>query len=168
MKALEALKRGLALLIGRAVIAKVDDGGLVQELQLRRLADETGDGLERFQHGLYTQPKPGAEAVVVSAGGVRSHGLVIAVCDRRFRLMGMAEGEVAIADDLGQVVWLKRDGIAIDSATKVTVTSPAIKLDGDVEITGDLVSRGECDLGGTGGVTVKRSDNTPATKVRAV
>ncbi|WP_431477838.1 phage baseplate assembly protein domain-containing protein [Massilia eburnea] len=58
--------------------------------------------------GFTSVPKPGAEGVVVFVGGNRDHGLVIAVEDRRFRLKGLASGEVAIYDDQGQKVHLTR------------------------------------------------------------
>jgi phage baseplate assembly protein V len=98
----------------RAVTGPVDDAGPLQRLQVEALADELIAGAERVQdYGFASHPHPGAEAVLNFAGGARNHPLVIAVADRRYRLKGLASGEVAIHDDQGQVVHLKRDGIAI-------------------------------------------------------
>ena len=64
----------------------------------------------------------------------------------------MAAGEVAIFDDLGQIVHLKRDRIHIESPNKVTVEAP------EVEVIADSVTIDSADigLGGSGGAKVAR------------
>jgi len=120
----------IRMMISRAVVGRVNDAPKIQELQVELLADETQDEVEHFQtYGLAAHPKPGAEAVMVAVGGTRSAGIVIAVADRRYRMTGLQEGEVALHDDLGQVVHLTRDGIVISSALGVEVTT-----DGDLSL----------------------------------
>lgn len=48
--------------------------------------------------------------------GDRSHGIVLVIADRKYRMKGMREGEVSIKDDLGQSVHLTRDGIVVKGA----------------------------------------------------
>ncbi|CAN5449264.1 hypothetical protein BH09PSE4_BH09PSE4_23110 [soil metagenome] len=127
-----ALESRIAMMVGRGTVAGVDDDRQLQELQLELLADEVHDGVEHFQtYGLTSHPKPGAEAVSVAVGGTRGHVIVIAVGDRRYRLKGLAEGEVALHDDQGQSVLLGRDGIVV-SGKALTFES-----DGAIEFTGD-------------------------------
>lgn len=108
------MRRRLALMIGRCVLLTVNDGAELQQLQVRALAGEELDRVERIQeYGLTSRPHPGAEGVLAAVGGLRSHALVVAVDDRRYRLKGLRSGEVALYDDQGQVVHLKRSGIEI-------------------------------------------------------
>ncbi|MEZ5709733.1 MAG: phage baseplate assembly protein V [Blastomonas sp.] len=130
------IEHRLRLMVSRAIVRMVDDMPRAQELQIDLMADEAQDGVERLQsYGLTAVPHAGAEAVLVCAGGLRSHGLVIAVEDRRYRLTGLATGEVALYDDLGQRVKLCRDRIEIVSETEVKVTAPkAVILCDDVHL----------------------------------
>lgn len=129
-KLVAPLRRRVMLMVGRAVVRLVADGLKLQELQLTLLAGETLDGVERLQeYGLSSHPHPGAEAAVVFVGGSRNHGLVIAVDDRRYRLKSLQPGEVALYDDQGQVVHLKRQGIAIESHAEIALKAPRIALE---------------------------------------
>lgn len=115
-------------MVGRAVIKLVNDVTRVQGLQVSLLADEAHDFVERFgEYGFTSHPQPGAEAVMVSVGGNRDHGIVIAVEDRRYRLTNLQAGEVAIYDDLGQKITLYRDRIEAE-APKVVVLSDDVHL----------------------------------------
>ncbi|PAL25469.1 phage baseplate assembly protein V [Sphingopyxis sp. GW247-27LB] len=159
-RALDPLHGRINMMIGRAVVSGSDDEAKAQALQVELLSDEVQDGVERFQgYGFTSRPHPGAEALVVCVGGTRSHGVVVQVEDRRYRLKGMEEGEVAIFDDLGQVVHLKRDGILIESTLKVTIDAPDVIVTADsVEVTADTVTveSGDLRLGGAGGQPVAR------------
>jgi len=112
--------------INRITIDKTDDQPYMQEVQLRGYCDEKQDGSEHFHpYGFSarvrspTQGSTGAnnkaEGVMVFVTGNRSHGLVIVVGDRRYRLNGLQEGEVALHDDQGHQVHLTRDGIVISA-----------------------------------------------------
>lgn len=150
---MEPIAARVRLMIGRAVIAAVADDAQAQALQLELLSDEVQDGVERFQgYGFTSHPHPGAEALVAFVGGTRSHGVVVQVEDRRYRLKSIAEGEVALFDDLGQVIHLKRDRIAIESPLKVTIDAQT------VDVTADVVTVESADirLGGAGGAKVAR------------
>jgi phage baseplate assembly protein V len=108
---LRPLHARLANLVSRAVVSRVDDSTKLQGLQVKVGVDEVRDGLERFQqYGLTSVPDAGAEAVVLFVGGRRDVGYVVAVDDRRYRLTGLAPGEVALYSKTGASVVLKADG----------------------------------------------------------
>jgi len=135
---LDPLAARIRLMLARGIVRLVTDGTKAQELQVSLLAHELRDKLERFQnYGLTSVPLPpsangeGAEALVGFLGGDRSHGIVIAVEDRRYRVKGLAGGEVCLYDDQGSRVHLKRGGAILVSALTVTVDAvTAITLDG--------------------------------------
>lgn len=169
--ALRNMSRRLQMTVGRAVITLVKDSGALQLIQAERLAGEIHDDMERFgSYGLASWPKDGAEAIVLSVAGVRSHAVVIAVEDRRYRLKLEAEGEVAIYDDLGQVVHLKRDGISIESSLKVDIVAPQVTVTADATtVTGDAIVKGNVKLGGEAPTQfIMLADMTPSTKVKAL
>ena len=65
------------LMIGRAVLTIINDATKIQSVQIQALAGETLDNVERFQnYGFSGHPHPGAEAVLVSLGGMRQHPIV--------------------------------------------------------------------------------------------
>lgn len=143
----------IRMMVGRAVLRAVDDAKTAQALQLDLLDGEAQDGVERFQnYGLTSHPHPGAEALAVFVGGLRSHAVVIAVEDRRFRLLALEQGEVALYDDQGQMVKLARDGIDV-------VTEQDVRIEcANATVTADsvLVDADQVDLGGEGGDAVAR------------
>ncbi len=155
-KVMGPLNRQIRLMVSRCVISLVNDALKLQQVQVELLAmpqadgsmgRETADDVEVIrQYGYAAHPHPGAEGVFVSVGGIRSHGLIIAIEDRRYRLGGLAEGEVAIYDDLGQKVYLTRSGIVVDGAgLPITLTNtPKVRMETPlVEATGDIVDH--CD-----------------------
>jgi phage baseplate assembly protein V len=120
-------------MVNRAVVTLVHDAHKMQELQLRVLAGETLDGIERFQNfGHTSRPLAGAEAVVLAAGGQRAHTIAVVVDDRRYRPTDLAEGESQVYNAFGEYVYLKEDGtLAINARSKVHVTAPEVVADCD-------------------------------------
>lgn len=145
------LARRMRLMVGRAVVTAIQDGGNVQTAQVKLLDGEVRDGVEvLLQYGLHSLPPGQREGIYLSVGGDRDHGVLINIADRQFRLVGLAPGEVALADDLGQKVHLTRDGIVIDGANlPVTVTNtPKVRFETErLECTGDIFDR--CDSDGS-------------------
>ena len=133
------------LMVGRAVLAAVDDGRKFQSLQLQLLADEVREHCERFQNYGYTShPHPGAEAIAVAVGGSRDHVVVIAVDDRRYRLTGLAEGEVAMYSDEGDTIIFRRGRVMeVTAGTKVVFNTPLVEMTGDLHVTGDVIGQGK-------------------------
>jgi phage baseplate assembly protein V len=131
---LEPVVNRLRLLVGRGHLTRVNDATAVQTVQAVFLAGETHEGMERLQqYGFTSHPHPGGatETLALFVGGDRGNGVVICAGDRQYRLRPLAEGEVALYDDLGQVVHLRRGGILIDSPLNVTVRAGEIlRLEG--------------------------------------
>ncbi|CAN0622139.1 Phage baseplate assembly protein V [Burkholderia multivorans] len=113
MHAREMAQRIMGTLV-RCTVKLVNSGTKMQSLQLGLLSDEPKDAMEHFEpYGYTSRPKAGAEGVAGFFGGDRSHGVVLVVADRRYRLTGLAEGEVAIYTDEGAKIVMKR-GRVID------------------------------------------------------
>lgn len=121
---LRPLETKIANVVARAVIERVNDAGGLQSLQVGVLEDEPVEDAENFQaYGLTSKPTAGAEAVLLFPNGDRSHPLVIAVDDRRYRLTGLADGEVALYSEHGQTVHLKADGSVEVTGTEVRLAA---------------------------------------------
>lgn len=142
--------RRLGNLLARGVVSAVNAAKKMQSLQVRLLAGEVKDVVEHFEpYGFTAHPHAGAEAFAAFLDGDRSHGIVLLVADRRYRLKSFAPGEVAIYDDLGQKVHLTRAGIVIDGAgLPVTITNtPKVRMETPLlEVTGEIEDR--CDSDG--------------------
>lgn len=142
----KALKRRLFNLIARGVIKSVKESANLRA-QATLLAEETLENLEMIQeYGYTSKPLAGAEAVVIFPAGDRSHGLIIATGDRRYRLQ-VQSGEVALYDDQGSKVHLKRGNtIEVSCATKVLLTTPLVEASQDLTVKGALTVEGTTDL----------------------
>ena len=106
--------RRLSNMIARGTVTLVNAATKMQSLQLRLLAGETKDNVEHFEaYGFTSNPNAGAECLALFLDGDRSHGVVICVADRRYRVKGLATGEVILHDDQGQSVYLMRDGLKL-------------------------------------------------------
>lgn len=130
----------LRLLVSRCVIALVNDAAKMQEVQAELLDDEARASCERFQnYGFTSVPHPGAEGIGLAVGGVRSHMVVVAVDDRRYRMKSLEEGEVALYTDEGDYVLLKRGRIIeVKAGSKVSVDAPLVETTGDLHVKGSI------------------------------
>ena len=131
----------IASAIGFGVITatKALGGRGVREAQVRFSEEEIRDGTPLMAlWGFASRPKEGADGVLVFVGGNRSKGIVIATNDRRFQLE-LAEGEVAMHDDLGQKVHLTRAGIVADAPLGLTVNGN-VAVNGSLTATGDVTA----------------------------
>jgi len=159
-KILAPIERRVKAAVGRAIITAINDGAPLQQLQMTVMADEIVDGADRVQHyGFTSVPQAGAEGVVVFIGGDRGHGVVIAVDDRRFRLTGLQNGEVALYTDEGDKIHFKRghiidietQNLTITATRQVTITSPLVAVSGNVTAGGDVSDQ----TGGSGGSSMR-------------
>lgn len=128
-------------MVARAIVEAVNDGPKLQAVQISLLADEVKGNVERFQqYGFTGVPHEGAEAIALFLGGSRSHGVTIAVDDRRYRLKGLEKGEVALYDDLGQKVHLTRNGIEITAPLVTVKAANGMRVEAPtLECTGEIV-----------------------------
>ena len=80
------LQRRVMLAIGRGTLGPVDDANGLQRSQVKLLAGEVRDNVERVQqYGISAVPLAGADVLVVCVGGNRDHPVIIGVDDRRHR-----------------------------------------------------------------------------------
>ncbi len=167
------LSRRVRLMARRAVVKLVYDDPKMQELQLAIFSGEVRDRVERWEdYGFSSHPIPGAEALVLALGGNTDHGAVVKVGDRRYRIRGLAQGEVAFYDDQGQVVHLKRDKtihvygcdrlaadvavetevvcplVTVTASSKVTFDTPLVEFTGNATFAGDVAVANSGQFGG--------------------
>lgn len=163
-KIVAPMQRRVRLMIGRGIITLVNDATKEQSVQISLLEGEVHDHVERYQeYGFSSVPQAGAEVITVSVGGNRGHSVVIATGDRRYRMKNLGAGEVALYDDLGQSVHLKRDGITLTSP-KVIISAATTQISGTLTVNGDFTSGGNISSGGNitaAGSVIDTTGNTP-------
>lgn len=162
---LAPLKRRVQLMLSRGEARIVDDGPGLQRMQVSILADETMDGVERFQQfGFTSVPLSGAEVIAASLGGNRSHTVIIAVDDRRYRKRGLAPGEAAMHNHLGDYIVIRQDRslevfagakvkvtapeVEVVASSQVTLTTPLVQCSQDVQVVGNLTVGGAATVAG--------------------
>lgn len=125
------LLRRIALMIGRGRIAVVDDSPAVQSVQVEGLAGEVLPDVEKLSpYGFTSVPLPGAECVILCPTGMRENAVAVVVEDRRFRLKGLAGGEVALYTDEGdRIVFRRGNRIEVLAGAQVDVTAPLVKVE---------------------------------------
>lgn len=189
--------------LARATVEKIKDKPKRQELDLNLLHEETKTDVERFQnYGFSSVPlKPSSKgkkkeyagAVVVFPSGDRSHGVVLAVDDKRHRPTDLKDGESTLYDDQGQRFHLTREGIDLLGGDKrlrfkvkigdhshtfkkdeglIEVGNASVSVkDGKIILkVGDMkaiITASRIDLGGEGGSPVSTVAG-PSTKVFAI
>jgi len=161
-KMLEPLQRRVMSMIAPAIITGVDDSKAIQTLQIQLGKNEVREGVNRVQqYGFSSHPFAQSECAVMFVGGNRDHGLVIAVDDSRYRLKSIAQGEVALYTDEGDVIHLKRGGqIEITCAASVTINAPETKITGNVVIEGNVNVAGKTEVAGALSSSTSVSDAT--------
>lgn len=125
--------------VGRVTLDDADDTHLWQEQRLRAHHNEQMREIEYAQpYGFTSYPKKPtkengkkreAEGIIVFPHGARSHGVVIVMGDRRYRLKKIAEGEIALYDDLGQQVHLTRNGIVMSAPRSKKIVAQIMESD---------------------------------------
>ena len=139
-QAFRVLRRRVYMIVARAVVRNVDDANGLQILQIEILKGEIKN-LERMQnYGFTGVPLVTSESVVLFPNGSRDHGIIVAVDDRRYRLRGLANGEVAIYTDEGDNIILKRGNnievntktFKVNASEKIELNSPIVEASGTV------------------------------------
>lgn len=103
MRDLVQIMRGLLM---RAVVKMVGS----QKMPIVRALGTVEIEAEHLQpYGLASKPLPGAEAVAGMIGGT-SHPVILVIGDRRHRPEGLRDGDVALHDSRGQVLYLEGSG----------------------------------------------------------
>ena len=144
------MRNPIASVLARGVVVLANSARKLQSLQLRITAGEVKDDIEHLEpYGVTSCPLEGAEALVGFFGD-RSHGVVIMVADRRFRLQGLKPGEVALYTDEGDYLQFKRGRVIevetvtlkVKAEAAVEFDTPLIRTTGRIESDGDQVAAG--------------------------
>lgn len=141
-------------LVSRAVIKAKRPERAMRTLQSEHLAGDVREDVEHFEpYGFTSEPHLDAEALTTSINGDRNHTIAIIVADRRYRIKELKDGEVAMYDDLGKVVYFKREELLVDakdapiqiiSESKVTIKAPEVVVDAaNSMFTGNIKAAGE-------------------------
>lgn len=149
MGTLQSLQRQVLSLIGRAVVKSIDAASKCQTVDVELVGGQPKSGIEHFEpYGFTSRANAGSEALVLFPDADRSHGIAVAVADRRYRLKGLKTGEVALYDDQGQSVTLTRNGIVVDCGGKIITfkNAPKARFEMDIESTGQI--KDLCDSSG--------------------
>lgn len=139
MNALAALKNRMQLMLGRCVLRAIDDGKLMQIVEIGTLSGAVRGKVEHFHpYGFSSKPLPGAEGVVGFVGGAQDHPILLVVGDRRYRLHPLQDGGVALHNQFGDFVVLRPDDreIEVHAATKVILSAPDVEVQGRFRVTG--------------------------------
>ncbi len=140
--------------------------GAKPELELRELqtlynSTSVQDDMEHLEpYGFTSEPFTDGQtdAVNLYFDDERNHGVVINVADRRYRIKDMQQGEVAIYDDKGRYIYIKRDCIEVNGVSSpinvktsgtVNVTAPTVNITGNVNIKGNVVITGTLNTSST-------------------
>lgn len=105
-----SLSRAIQSMIFRGEVKKLDDAADVQVVQTSGLGGYIDDAEHVQPYGFRSRPFAGAQTVVARLGALGA--LVAWIFDGRYKVT-LEEGEVAIFDDQGQVIHLKRAGIEV-------------------------------------------------------
>lgn len=121
----------------------------VDKVQVKVLDGETLNNINRVEpYGFSYRPKPGCQTYLMFPAGDRSYGVALVIGDKRYQVE-LVEGEVALHDDEGNWVHIKRGGIIeAKAATKVIASTPLFETTGDAKIGGSLVVAGQTQSGG--------------------
>ncbi|HHE9392306.1 phage baseplate assembly protein V [Haemophilus influenzae] len=140
----------------RGVLHLVKSADNIQKVQASGLADETLQDVELMQQfGFTSVPPTNTQAVILPIGGQTTHGIVIATENGSFRVKNLQGGEVAVYDESGSSIVLKKgrlieidcDVLKINAATKVDISSPLVET--------DQVFTAQGQINGNGGMAVQ-------------
>jgi len=146
------LQRGLSRLWSRVVVQRLINSTASQQVDTSMMAGETKAGMEYLEpYGFTSTAHAGAEGIALFLAGDRSHGIVINVADRRYRLKSLKSGEVAIYTDEGDSIMFKRgrlieattDTFIIHAKNKIVLDTQQVETPGKITAAQSIVSRAE-------------------------
>lgn len=129
--ALRGVQRAVSNLLARAVITGLNTASKCQMVQVDLLANEPKENVEHLEpYGFTSAPLNGAEGFAMFPDGDRSHGVILMVSDRRYRVKGLTGGEVCIFTDEGDTLTFKRGNIVeLKTKTFNVLAEDAVNID---------------------------------------
>lgn len=113
------------------------------KIQVEIFDDDVPPNVDRVEmYGYNHWPLEGCQPYMVFPSGDRSRGFALIVGDKRYQI-ALERGEVALADDLGQKVHLKRTGIAIETPLDIDLRGRNIKLHATESFQFDINGQGQ-------------------------
>lgn len=165
---LAPIYRQIRLMFDRAIVTMVTDSLQRQNLQLKALADEAPDCVERFQnYGMTSVPPAGSEAIIASVGGKRAGLVAIVVEDKSVRPKGGKTGDVCMYHLEGHNLLFTKDGKAIltvkdvtlNVSEKLTIICPDNEIQGPLKVSGpiscDATISAKTGMSSDGGISAK-------------
>ncbi len=137
---LRKLARNIARKVLRCIVVLSYDDRGIQGVQAKTLAGDLFEVPRLQEYGFTSRPHQGAEGVLLMFD--ESNALVLGVDDKRYRLKNLEHGEVALYDDEGTTIHIKRGGnIQVIAATKISFDTPLAEFSGDIKAMGDIKDR---------------------------
>lgn len=145
------LQHRIMAMLQRGTVARVDDA---MKMQLLDIDGHHGFKSTKVEHwhpyGISMHPHAGSEVLALALGGNQDHMIIVGTADRRYRLKGLAAGEMAIHDDQNQKVHFERNRLVIktpkpvliESDGVVTIKASKVVIQAPVETTSSIVSAG--------------------------
>lgn len=156
-KLLAPLSRRLRLIADRAIVTLVNDSLQRQGLQLKVLADESADDVERFQnYGHTSVPPEGSEAIVLGIGGARAGLVAIAVEHKGSRPKNLEAGDSCLYHLEGHRVVLGKDkavsiqakSVITEASEKTLTISPDNEIQGAMHVTLNITTDADVIING--------------------
>lgn len=141
----------ILMMVGVGRVGKVNDDGVVQEMQIRLGHEEIKDNTPRMaEFGFASNPPLGTDCLALFAKGDRSTGAVIATNHKESRPRNLVSGETQIYDLWGKHMHFTKDGgiiidakntavtvrnatiVTIEASTEVIMNTPLLKVSGDI------------------------------------
>lgn len=113
---LQPIYNRISTIVCCGLIQSTNDTKNIQTVKVNLLQNELKDNVENIQQfGFTSNPPDNSEAVVLSSSGIRSHSIIIATGDSRYRVKSLKKGEMAIYNQNGDKVVLTENKIQIFS-----------------------------------------------------
>ncbi|WP_413460229.1 phage baseplate assembly protein [Herbaspirillum huttiense] len=114
-----------------------------EKVQVNVLQGEPLKNIRRVEpYGFSYLPPEGGQVYLAFPGGDRSYGAALIIGHKMYQVQ-LVQGEVALHDDEGNWVHIKRGGvIEVKAATKVIAETPDFETTGNAKIGGNLVVLG--------------------------
>lgn len=129
---IDDLQSRVQFMLQRGTVRSVDDALKMQALGLELMHGHRPTKVEHWHpYGMTFHPMAGAEVMTAALGGNPDHMIVLGVADRRYRMTGLAQGELAIHDDQGQRVHFKRESVWVETSKKVVAKAPSVLVGED-------------------------------------
>jgi phage baseplate assembly protein V len=150
--AIKQVARRVSLLAGRGLV-RASLPGLRSRIKVELLRGELRQ-VELLQpFGFAYRPPDGSEAVILSIGGDRAHGVAIVAHDRRSGIPDLEPGECALYNQSGSAtihltlsgdvrvvssaeVRIQAESVRVEASNEIHLDATTVRVSGDLDVTG--------------------------------